>query len=81
MPHFAENQTPFVPATAGTQEPRGRGPWIPACAGKGICLDLRHITPKAEITPSDLEQAVKKSAAAIPKRGTVLLTQRTGRVG
>src|SRR5262249_57704562 len=46
----------------------GRDPWIPACAGKGICLDLRHITPKAEITPSDLEQAVKKSAAAIPQR-------------
>ena len=43
------------------------------CYVKGICLDLRHITPKAEITPSDLEQAVKKSAAAIPKRGTVLL--------
>jgi kynurenine formamidase len=40
---------------------------------KGTCLDLRHIPPKAEITPSDLEQAVKKSGAAIPKRGTVLL--------
>ncbi|MFL6823708.1 MAG: cyclase family protein, partial [Xanthobacteraceae bacterium] len=43
------------------------------CYVKGICLDLRHIPPKAEITPSDLEQAVKKSGAAIPKRGTVLL--------
>ena len=43
------------------------------CYVKGICLDLRHIAPKAEITPSDLEQAVKKSGTAIPKRGTVLL--------
>jgi kynurenine formamidase len=43
------------------------------CYVKGICLDLRHIPAKAEITPSDLEQAVKKSGAAIPKRGTVLL--------
>jgi len=40
---------------------------------KGICLDLRHIAPKAEITPADLEQAVKASSAAIPERGTVLL--------
>jgi hypothetical protein len=30
---------------------------------KGTCLDLRHIAPKAEITRSDLEQAVKKSGA------------------
>jgi kynurenine formamidase len=29
------------------------------CYVKGICLDLRHIVPKAEITTSDLEQAVK----------------------
>ena len=43
------------------------------CYVKGICLDLRHIAPKAEITPSDLEQAVKASGTAIPKRGTVLL--------
>jgi kynurenine formamidase len=43
------------------------------CYVKGICLDLRHMAPKAEITPSDLEQAAKKSGAAIPKRGTVLL--------
>src|SRR6059058_3467991 len=40
---------------------------------KGICFDLRHMPPKAEITPSDLEQAAKKSGSAIPKRGTVLL--------
>ena len=43
------------------------------CYVKGICLDLRHIPPKAEITPADLEAAVTKSGAAIPKRGTVLL--------
>src|SRR5262249_20764026 len=43
------------------------------CYVKGICLDLRHIAPKAEITPSQLEEAVLKSGAAIPKRGTVLL--------
>ena len=43
------------------------------CYVKGICLDLRHIAPKAEITPADLEQAVKASGAAIPERGTVLL--------
>ena len=27
----------------------------------GICLDLRHIAPRAEITPADLEAAVKKA--------------------
>jgi kynurenine formamidase len=43
------------------------------CYVKGICLDLRHIAPKAEITPSQLEEAVRKSGSAIPKRGTVLL--------
>ena len=43
------------------------------CYVKGICLDLRHIAPKAEITPADLEAAVKTSGLAIPKKGTVLL--------
>ena len=43
------------------------------CIVTGICLDLRHIPPKAEITPSDLEAAVKKAGAAVPKGGTVLL--------
>src|SRR5262249_53264429 len=43
------------------------------CYVKGICLDLRHMAPKAEIPPSHLEEAVRKSGAAIPKRGTVLL--------
>src|SRR5215218_376265 len=39
----------------------------------GICIDLRHIAPRAEITPNDLEAAVRKSGLAIPKNGTVLL--------
>jgi kynurenine formamidase len=26
------------------------------CYVKGVCLDLRHIAPKAEITPADLEE-------------------------
>ena len=43
------------------------------CYVKGICIDLRHIAPKAEITPADLQAAVAKSGTAIPKRGTVLL--------
>jgi kynurenine formamidase len=43
------------------------------CIVPGICIDLRHIAPKAEITPSDLEAAVQKSGAAVPKGGTVLL--------
>jgi kynurenine formamidase len=43
------------------------------CYVKGICLDLRHIPPKAEITPADLEAAVKASGCAIPNKGTVLL--------
>ena len=39
----------------------------------GICLDLRHIAPKAEITATDLEDAVKKAGVTVPKKGTVLL--------
>ena len=43
------------------------------CIVKGICIDLRHIAPKAEITPKDLEDAVKKAGVPVPKKGTVLL--------
>lgn len=43
------------------------------CIVRGICLDLRHIKPRAEITPADLEAAVKKAGVPIPKKGTVLL--------
>ena len=43
------------------------------CIVQGICIDLRHIAPRAEITPTDLEAAVKKAGVPIPKKGTVLL--------
>ena len=43
------------------------------CIVPGICIDLRHIAPRAEITPDDLEAAVKKAGVAVPKGGTVLL--------
>jgi len=43
------------------------------CYVKGICIDLRHIKPRAEITPADLEAAVAKAGVAVPKGGTVLL--------
>src|SRR5258708_1224787 len=43
------------------------------CIVPGICIDLRHIAARAEITPADLEAAVKKSGAKVPKGGTVLL--------
>ena len=43
------------------------------CIVPGICLDLRHIAPKSEITPADLDAAVKKAGAGVPKGGTVLL--------
>ena len=43
------------------------------CIVPGICLDLRHIAPRAEITPGDLEAAVKQSGLKVPKGGTVLL--------
>src|ERR1700689_184662 len=44
-----------------------------SCIVPGICIDLRHIAPKAEITPADLEAAVKKAGVPVPKGGTVLL--------
>ena len=43
------------------------------CIVPGICLDLRHIAPRAEIRVSDLEAAVKQTGLAVPKGGTVLL--------
>jgi kynurenine formamidase len=43
------------------------------CIVPGICLDLTHIAPRAEITPADLEAAVAKTGHAVPKGGTVLL--------
>jgi len=43
------------------------------CIVPGICVDLRHVAPRAEITPSDLGAAVKKAGVPVPKDGTVLL--------
>jgi kynurenine formamidase len=43
------------------------------CIVPGICIDLRHVKPRAEITPAELEAAVAKAGVSIPKRGTVLL--------
>ena len=43
------------------------------CNVPGICIDLRHIAARAEITPDDLESAVKKAGHPVPKGGTVLL--------
>ena len=43
------------------------------CIVPGICLDLRHIAPRAEITPADLEAAVTKAGVPVPQGGTVLL--------
>ena len=72
-----------MPDHAGTHidAPRHFGPnGIPInqyplekCIVPGICIDLRHIAPRAEITPGDLEAAVKNSGLAIARNGTVLL--------
>ena len=43
------------------------------CIVPGICIDLRHIAPKAEITTDDLKAAVDKGGHPIPQGGTVLL--------
>jgi kynurenine formamidase len=43
------------------------------CIVPGICLDLRHIAPRAEITPADLDAAAKQAGVTVPKGGTVLL--------
>jgi kynurenine formamidase len=43
------------------------------CIVPGICLDLRHIAARAEITTADLEAAVTKAGVPVPKGGTVLL--------
>ena len=43
------------------------------CIVPGICLDFRHKKPKEEITPADLDEAVKKAGVSVPKGGTVLL--------
>ena len=72
-----------MPDHAGTHidAPRHFGPsGIPIdqyplekCIVPGICIDLRHIPSRAEITPADLDAAVKTAGVAVPKGGTVLL--------
>jgi kynurenine formamidase len=59
--HFGPNATPI------DEYP------LENCIVDGICLDLRHIAPRAEITPADLETAVAKACVAIPDKGTVML--------
>src|SRR5262245_66368116 len=39
------------------------------CILPGICLDLRHIAPKAETTPGALHAALTSAAVANPPRG------------
>jgi kynurenine formamidase len=43
------------------------------CIVPGICIDLRHIAPRAEISSTELEAAVTKAGVPVPKGGTVLL--------
>jgi len=43
------------------------------CIVPGICIDLRHIAARAEITPDDLKAAVEKCGHGVPEGGTVLL--------
>ena len=72
-----------MPDHAGTHidAPRHFGPGgisidqypLEKCIVPGICIDLRHIAPRAEITPADLEAAVRAAGVAVPRGGTVLL--------
>ena len=72
-----------MPDHAGTHidAPRHFGPGgipineypLEKCIVPGICLDLRHVAPRAEIGPADLETAVAKAGQAVPQGGTVLL--------
>ena len=39
------------------------------CIVPGICIDLRHIKPRAEIAPAELQAAVTKGGVPIPKGG------------
>ncbi|MGE0629173.1 MAG: cyclase family protein [Hyphomicrobiaceae bacterium] len=59
--HFGESGTPI------DEYP------LEYCYVRGICLDLTHIPPRAEITPDDLARAVDKAGVPIPNKGTVLL--------
>ena len=43
------------------------------CYVMGICLDFRHISPRAEIGVSEMEAAAQEAGVPVPKGGTVLL--------
>jgi len=43
------------------------------CYVRAICLDFRHIPPRGEIGPAELEQAVKAAGTGVPKGGSILL--------
>ncbi|MCY4385271.1 MAG: cyclase family protein [Nitrospinae bacterium] len=43
------------------------------CYVMGICLDFRHIPPKAEIGVSEMEAAAQEAGVPVPRGGTVLL--------
>jgi kynurenine formamidase len=72
-----------MPDHAGTHidAPRHFGPSglpidqypLEKCIVPGICIDLRHIAPRAEITAADLDAAVEAAGVAVPKGGTLLL--------
>src|SRR4030088_3429088 len=59
--HFGKSDTPIY------EYPLKR------CIVRGNCIDLRHNKPRAEISPAELDAAVKKAGVPIPKKGTVLL--------
>jgi kynurenine formamidase len=46
---------------------------LESCYVMGTCIDLRHMEPKAWISPEDLAAAVEKSGEPLVKGGTVLL--------
>ena len=43
------------------------------CIVPGICIDLRHIAPRAEITTSDLEAATKKAGVPVDAKVAAIL--------
>ncbi len=46
---------------------------LECCYVMGICLDLRHVPDRGEITVELLREAVERAGAPIPSKGTVLL--------
>ena len=45
------------------------------CIVPGICLDLRHIAPRAEIAPGDLKAAVAKAGHAVQAGDLIFIRQ------